>query len=188
MVAQLTVPLRVRSHAADCLISERPDRAGLEGLVQVFMSPRQAFLTDTIAQALRVAGQGSPVLIAQFLKGGIGQGSDHPLTLLQGLTWVRADLARREFGEAGLTDLEKAAVASLWVNVRDQVLAGEADLVVLDELGGAIALGAITLEEVLALLEQRPTFVDVILTGSHLPPAILDVADQVSEIRRDRRS
>ena len=50
----------------------------VEGLVQVFTSSHRNFFTSVIAQSLRIAGQGTSVLIVQFLKGGIRQGHDHP--------------------------------------------------------------------------------------------------------------
>ena len=59
-----------------------PD-AIVRGLVQVFVTPDRTFLTDVMAQALRVAGQGQSVLVMQFLKGGIRQGGNRPISLVQ---------------------------------------------------------------------------------------------------------
>jgi len=39
----------------------------------------------------------------------------------------------------------------------------------------------------LAFLKQRPRQVDVILTGPEMPQAILDVADQITELRRSHQ-
>ena len=64
---------------------------------------------------------------------------------------------------------------------------GEYDLVVLDELSLAINFGLIAETEVLAFLKQRPSHVDVILTGPEMPQAILDVADQITELRRSHQ-
>jgi len=52
--------------------------------VQVFTCSHRSF-TGVMAQALTVAGQGTSVLVVQFLKGGIGQGYDHPIQLGQNL-------------------------------------------------------------------------------------------------------
>jgi cob(I)alamin adenosyltransferase len=60
-------------------------------------------------------------------------------------------------------------------------------LVVLDELSLAIKLGLIPEREVLDFLQNRPAQVDVILTGPDMPPAILDLADQITELRRSHR-
>jgi cob(I)alamin adenosyltransferase len=74
MVSQLETPT---------LNSTHPLTYTLEGLVQVFTSPQRSFFTNVIAQGLRIAGQGTPVLVVQFLKGGIGQGHQHPIRLGQ---------------------------------------------------------------------------------------------------------
>ena len=55
---------------------------------------------------------------------------------------------------------------------------------VLDELGLAIELGYVSLEEALAALEQRPAHLDVILTGPSMGPELMAMADQVTQLRR----
>jgi len=47
-----------------------------------------------MAQALRIAGQGTEVLVVQFLKGGVNQGHENPICLGQNLDWVRCNLPR----------------------------------------------------------------------------------------------
>jgi cob(I)alamin adenosyltransferase len=157
------------------------------GLVQVFTAPRRTFLTDVMAQALRVAGQGQSVLVAQFLKGGIRQGSDHPISLVQRLDWLRCDLSRN-LDEAQPTPEEIAAIQDHWQQVVDRVQSGQYELIVLDELSLAIRLGAIDCKEVLDLLDRCPQHLDVILTGPDVPQSLLDAADQITEVRRSRRS
>ena len=63
---------------------------------------------------------------------------------------------------------------------------GAADLVVLDELGLALAYGLLDEAEVVATLGQRPSRMDVILTGPEMPASLMALADQVTELRRDR--
>ena len=62
---------------------------------------------------------------------------------------------------------------------------GRYSLVVLDELSLAISYGLIAVEAVIELLRQRPPQVDVVLTGPKMPEVILDLADQVTEFRRN---
>ncbi|GAB4186324.1 MAG: P-loop NTPase family protein [Coleofasciculaceae cyanobacterium] len=155
----------------------------IEGLVQVFTAPHRSFFTNVIAQALRIAGQGTPVLVIQFLKGGIGQGHEHPVHLGQHLDWVRCDLPRY-IDTPELDESEHRALMRLWKYTQDVVLEGKYSLVVLDELSLAINFGLIPQDEVLAFLKRRPSHVDIILTGPQMPQGILDVADQITEIRR----
>lgn len=158
----------------------------VEGLVQVFTSSHRSFFTSVMAQALRIAGQGTPVLVVQFLKGGIGQGFEHPVRLGQHLDWVRCDLPRC-IDTQHLDEVERQSLQQLWQHTQKVVLEGNYSLVVLDELSLAINFGLIPEDEVLAFLEQRPDHVDIILTGPEMPQALLDVADQITEIRRSHR-
>ncbi|GFZ91006.1 P-loop NTPase family protein [Okeania sp. KiyG1] len=156
------------------------------GLVQVFTSGQRNFFTDVMAQALRIAGQGTPVLIVQFLKGGIHQGHEHPMQLGQNLDWVRCGL-RGCIDTPDIDESQKNSLLDLWDYTQRVVDEGKYELVVLDELSVAINFGLIPDIEVIEFLEKRPSNVDVILTGPDMPEAILDMADQITKIRRSHR-
>lgn len=177
MVFQLEAPIRDPNHSLPHAV---------EGLVQVFTCSHRSFFTNVMAQALRIAGQGTPVLIVQFLKGGIGQGHLRPVQLGQNLDWIRCDLPRC-IDTPHLEDAEAAALLELWQYTQAVVLQEKYTLVVLDELSLAINLGLISEAEVLNFLKNRPTQVDVILTGPEMPQSILDTADQITELRRTHR-
>ncbi|MDR5638008.1 MULTISPECIES: P-loop NTPase family protein [unclassified Thermosynechococcus] len=175
MVAQLAVS-----------VSEAglPLTYGIEGVVQVFTCRQRHFFTTVMAQALRVAAQGSSVIIVQLLKGGIQTGIEHPIQLGQHLTWWRPAL-QRCLGETDtLTPQEKAAVRELWQHLQTTVQRGEYRLVVLDEVSVAIQLGVLSEAEVLNFLENRPRTLDVILTGPEMPESLLAIADQITQLRR----
>jgi len=177
MVSQLETPT---------LNSTHPLTYKLEGLVQVFTSCQRSFFTNVIAQGLRLAGQGTPVLVVQFLKGGIGQGHQHPIRLGQYLEWVRCDLPRY-IDTPELDQSEHKSLKQLWHHTQQVVYEGKYSVVVLDELSLAINYGLIPLSEVLRFLESRPSSVDIILTGPDMPPELLEVADQITEIRRSHQ-
>ena len=158
----------------------------VKGLVQVFTSPERSFFTSVMAQALRIAGQGTPVLIVQFLKGGIHQGHERPTQMGQHLDWIRCDLPRC-IDSSDLDEAENQALQQLWQHTQKVVSEGKYSLLVLDELSLAINLGLIPETEVLEFLSQRPSHLDIILTGSQMPTSLLDVADQITEIRRSHQ-
>lgn len=177
MVAQLESP-----NANSTLTSPHP----VEGLVQVFTSSHRNFFTTVMAQTLRIAGQGTSVLVVQFLKGGIGQGHDKPIQLGQNLDWIRCDLPRC-IDTPHLDEAENQALQQLWQHTQNVVYEGKYSLVVLDELNLAINFGLIPEADVLAFLAKRPPHIDIILTGPEMPKSLLDVADQITEIRRSHR-
>jgi cob(I)alamin adenosyltransferase len=158
----------------------------VEGLVQVFTCHHRNFFTGVISQAIRLASQGTSVLVVQFLKGGIGQGYDQPMQLAQNLDWVRCGLPcciDSPIVEEG----ERRAIVDLWQYSQNMVYQNRYDLVVLDELSVAINLDLISAVEVLEFLRQRPRHIDVILTGPDVPEEILVVADQITELRRSHQ-
>lgn len=177
MVAQLEAPNRI-------LPSRLP--YAVEGLVQVFTSSHRTFFTGVMAQALQISGQGTSVLVVQFLKGGINQGYQNPVKLGSNLDWIRCDVPRHiDTPNLDLEDIE--AVRELWQYTQRVINDGQYQLIVLDELSVAISLGFIPEDEVLQLLEKRPSYVDLILTGPEMPNSVLEFADQITEIRRSYR-
>jgi cob(I)alamin adenosyltransferase len=177
MVSQIETP---------SIDASRPFAHRLEGLVQVFTCSHRSFFTNVMAQALRFAGQGTPVLVVQFLKGGIGQGHDRPVQLGQNLDWVRCNLPRC-IDTPQLEDSEARSLVDLWHYTQMVVQQGRYELVVLDELSLAITFGIIAESEVLTFLQERPRYVDIILTGPAMPRSLLDAADQITELRRSHQ-
>jgi cob(I)alamin adenosyltransferase len=165
-----------------------------EGLLQIHTAPYRGSFAAVYSQALRSAGLGSRVLVSQFLKGGVDQGLAGSLWLCGRLQWLRPATPLCLEGPPPAADAianpaaadpdPRAAVREVWEYSRDSLLAGDVDLMVLDELGLAVELGWLDAEEVCRTLEQRPAHLDVILTGPAMPPAFLAMADQLTELRR----
>ena len=153
-----------------------------EGQLQVHTAPYRGSFANVLSQAMRAAGLGSRVLITQFLKGGVQQGPDGRVQLCGGLVWLRPDvpLCLSSAGQAG--GLE--AVQALWNICREHLLQGDLDQLVLDEIGLAIQFGYLEEADVMQALEQRPASMDVIITGPAIPPGVVGLADQVTELRR----
>jgi len=156
----------------------------IKGNVQVFIAPHRNLYADIIAQALRVAGQGTQVLLIQLFQAGINQGLSNPRRLVENLEWLRCD-AHRDLSnpEIELTDEEKTAVLELWDYAKIAIKSGSTGLVVLDEANLLVARSLITKEELLEVLETRSPKVNIILTGASMPESIADYADQVTHRR-----
>lgn len=154
-----------------------------EGLLQIHTAPFRGSFSSVFSQALRTAGLGSRVLITQFLKGGVDQGVERSLWLCGRLQWMRPAVPAT-LAEAPASEVEEQAVLEVWEATRERLLNGSLDLLVLDELGLAMELGFVDAERVISTLEQRPAHLDVILTGPSMPPALLAMADQLTQLRR----
>ena len=156
-----------------------------EGQLQVHTASFRGSFSGVLSQALRTAGLGSNVLIAQFLKGGVGQGPQSSLTLCDRLRWLRPSVTECLSDAAASRDDEvKEAVQAIWQICKTHLLEGTLDQLVLDEIGLAIELGYLSHEDVLSVLELRPSAMDVIVTGPAIPEEMMEMADQVTELRR----
>jgi cob(I)alamin adenosyltransferase len=156
-----------------------------EGQLQVHTASFRGSFSGVLSQALRTAGLGSNVLIAQFLKGGVGQGPQSSLTLCDRLRWLRPSVTECLSDAAASRDDEvKEAVQAIWQICKTHLLEGTLDQLVLDEIGLAIELGYLSHVDVLSVLELRPSAMDVIVTGPAIPEEMMEMADQVTELRR----
>jgi cob(I)alamin adenosyltransferase len=182
MVSQLK-PLSLASPAPSLV--RHPLLQTVEGTVQVFTAIHRSFFTNVMVQALRIADQGKAALIVQFMKGGIHQGPDQPMQLGQNLDWIRCAMPHCIHGPETLDATAIQAVHELWQHTKAVVNRGRYGLVVLDELSLAVNYDLISTQDVVDFLQQRPPQVDVILTGPAMPEALLTVADQVTEFRRN---
>jgi cob(I)alamin adenosyltransferase len=154
-----------------------------QGSLQLYTNPSRGTFTPVMAQALRLAGQGTQVLIVQFLKGGINQGPENRLLLGSSLEWVRCRL-HRCIDTPQLDPDERVALDELWQFTQAAVGSGSYDLVVLDELSLAMKLGLIPEADVLSLIDQRPISMDMVITGPEMPDSLLERADLITQLRQ----
>jgi cob(I)alamin adenosyltransferase len=161
-------------------ISKPPE---IEGVIQVFTAPYRGFCTSVVSQAMRVASQGTPTLLVQFLKGGINQGPTNPTQMVQNFKWVHCAI-ERHIDTDQVESQEREAIQEVWEYTKRQVQEGRYGLVILDELSLAVNFGFIPEEAVLQLLKERPSAIDVILTGPQMPEGISSIADQWTEQRK----
>ena len=153
-----------------------------EGQLQIHTSAFRGSFSSVLSQAVRSAGLGSRVVIAQFLKGGVRQGPGGEVQLCGGLSWLRPDVAAC-VSEADQLEAA-AAVDAIWELCSGHLQSGEVDQLVLDEVGLAVELGYIAEHDVLSSLKQRSPALDVIITGPSIPPSVMAMADQVTQLRR----
>ena len=152
-----------------------------EGQLQIHTSAFRGSFSSVLSQAVRSAGLGSRVVIAQFLKGGVRQGPGGEVQLCGGLSWLRPDVPACVSEPDQLETA--AAVGAIWEICSGHLQSGEVDQLVLDEVGLAVELGYIAEHDVLSSLEQRSPALDVIITGPSIPPSVMAMADQITQLR-----
>ena len=160
-----------------------------QGQVQIHTSPFRGSFSVVLSEALRSAGLGSKVLISQFLKGGVNQGPNGAINLCGRLEWLRPAIETclpGDFPEENLSlkkKYEEKAIKELWEFCKKRIVEKKLDKIVLDEIGVAINLGFIEENDLISMINNRPSSTDVILTGQSIPSKVIEMADQITELR-----
>jgi cob(I)alamin adenosyltransferase len=77
----------------------------------------------------------------------------------------------------------KRSAAEALALARQRILSGSWDIIVLDEINTAVALGLIDVKDVLDLLAKKLSTMHLILTGRNASPEVIEAADLVKEMR-----
>lgn len=84
--------------------------------------------------------------------------------------------------KAGADTDHAAAAADGWAEIGDRLARQRHDFYVLDEFTYPLKWGWVDVEEVVATLQARPGTQHVVITGRDAPPALIAVADLVTEM------
>ena len=159
------------------------------GQIQIYQSSYRGSYSTIIRDSLRSAALGRKVLLAQLMKGGVKQGVLNPVKLCGNLLWIRSENTPDQIndlktinGESISTSI-KNSIIELWEFCKKQLLSGEQDQVILDEIFRPIELGIISEDDLISTLDNRFLSGDVILTGTSIPKKFLLMADQFTELR-----
>jgi len=74
-------------------------------------------------------------------------------------------------------------VHAAWDEASEAILSGDWDLIVLDEINYAIGYKMLDPEAVASVLRRKPEMLHVILTGRNAHPALVELADTVTEMK-----
>jgi cob(I)alamin adenosyltransferase len=167
-----------RKEVQDQRLAER-DRE--KGLIIVHTGNGKGKTTAALGIVLRSLGHGYNVAIVQFIKGAWEPAEKAAFekwgdqlefhALGEGFTWETQDRDR---------DIQKATEA--WEKALSYIQNPNFRLVLLDEINIALKLGYLSVETVLAGLEQKPEDSHVILTGRGAPSDLIEKADLVTEM------
>lgn len=157
------------------------------GLVHIYCGDGKGKTTAAMGLALRAVGAGFRVLIVQFLK----DGKSGEIAILKTLPRVTI-LANEELSgfSFNMSGQEKAACGNFheaqFAKAVEICTNGECDLLILDEVIGAINADVMSEESVVNFLKNRPKSVEVVLTGRSPNACLTAFADYMSEIKKVR--
>jgi cob(I)alamin adenosyltransferase len=151
-----------------------------QGMVQIFTGDGKGKTTAALGTAVRALGHGLKIFVAVFMKG------DYPYGEWEALrTFPNAKIARfgfRTFTDpANIKPEEREQAENALTAAREAMLSGDYDLVILDEVNVATAWKLVGIEKVVQLIKDRPSQVELILTGRRADKQLIDLADLVTE-------
>jgi cob(I)alamin adenosyltransferase len=156
----------------------------MRGLVHIYTGNGKGKTTTAVGLGIRAYGSGLKVLMVQFLKSSdTGEMNTikmlepgfvlHRTKKIKGFYWNMNDEQKKELKKNSQQLMEYVAKAAS---------SGEWDMVILDEIMGAISNGLVEVEQVIELIKNRPEKLEVVMTGRNAPEQLIELANYVSEI------
>ena len=153
----------------------------MQGYVQVYTGDGKGKTTAALGLAVRAAGAGLKVYMAQFIKQG-------PYSEIKGLQALSSCISVEQFGCGGFikgqpSAQDVAAARKGLEKVTSILTAGHHQVVILDEANVAVALGLFSEKTLLDTIAAKPHAVEIIITGRGATPKIMAAADLVTEMK-----
>jgi len=156
-------------------------QSSAKGLVQIFTGNGRGKTSAALGTVMRASGYGLKTYIIFFLKGRHDLGEYKVLSQLPNVDW--AIFGRNDFfGPSDATPKDRELTGLALASARKALRSGQYDLVVLDEVNTAAAWGFIELEDVVRLIKEKPSDVELILTGRYADVRLFELADLVTEM------
>jgi cob(I)alamin adenosyltransferase len=131
---------------------------------------------------IRSVARGWPVAVVQFVKSGQWKVGEEKIGRELGVEWH--NVGDGFTWDSDNIEHDKALAREGWAKAAAIIATGEHRLVVLDEITYLCTWGWIDTEAVATAIRDRPTHVNIVLTGRDAPQELIDVADTVTEMRK----
>jgi cob(I)alamin adenosyltransferase len=152
----------------------------MKGYTQVYTGNGKGKTTAALGLAIRAAGAGLKVFIAQFIK--MGDFSEiKSLKRFSDLISIK-QFGRGRFNDNPLPEDFKAARKGL-EEVKKIILSDAYDVIILEEANVAVKHGLISVEELVDLIVNKPHRLELIITGRGAAPQVIEHANLVTEMR-----
>ena len=151
------------------------------GLLLVLTGNGKGKSSSGFGMVARALGHGLRVGVVQFVKARRDTGEAIFFRRRPAVTWQV--LGEGFSWESGDRRRDAAAAERAWTAARGMLSDPLLDLVLLDELTFPLKYGYLDIGQVLADIRSRPPHMHVVVTGRAAPPALIEAADTVTEMR-----
>lgn len=157
----------------------------MSGCIHVYCGDGKGKTTASIGLGIRAAGRGKKVLIARFLK----TDDSGEVGILKQIPGIQVLPCEKTFGFFfQMTEEDKkeasACYSSLLERSFQKAREMENGLLILDEIMAACNYKLVSEDSLLRLLKERPSSLEVVLTGRNPSKSIMEAADYISEIQK----
>lgn len=156
-----------------------------KGFVEIYTGNGKGKTTAAVGLAVRAAGNKFTVSMVQLLKGGPTGELESAEKLKPYFNIYRFEKPRDFFWN--LNDAEKEElqkdIDKAYDFCMDQLINHKCDILIIDEIMGALSNKLITEEQVVKLIEAKPYDVELVMTGRDVPHSIVEKADLVTEMK-----
>ena len=154
---------------------------GEKGLVHIYTGNGKGKTTSSLGLAMRALGHGANVTVIQFMKGWKEYGELITASKLEGLEMVQT--GRADYVYRGNEQPEDYDEAERGMETALRVMSsGKCDMLILDEINVAIDYGLVALESIIELVKNKPSGMELILTGRDAHKDLIELADLVTEM------
>ena len=153
----------------------------MKGYIQVYTGCGKGKTTSSLGLALRAAGAGLRVFIAQFIKGGQYSELEALKRFSDLITIEQYGLGRFIEGQPAPEDI-RAALDGV-AKVKEILSSGAYDLVILDEANVAVKYDLFSEADLLEIMDSKPAAVELVITGRYATDAVMAKADLVTEMK-----
>lgn len=153
----------------------------MKGYTQVYTGNGKGKTTAALGLAIRAAGAGLKVFIAQFIK--MGEYSE-----IKALKRFKDLITVEQFGSGrfikgtpSASDIEAARKGV--EKIKAAFTSGQHNVVIMEEANVAAGLGVLSVEDILEIMVEKPKDVELVITGRGADSRIIEKADLVTEMK-----
>ncbi|SHK07522.1 cob(I)alamin adenosyltransferase [Geosporobacter subterraneus DSM 17957] len=151
------------------------------GYIHVYTGDGKGKTTAALGLALRAAGAGKKVFIAQFVK-------SMEYSEWKSLRYLNSFIDITLYGH-GCFITKNPDQEDIWAarkgleEIRQILISKKYDLVILDEIMIAYYYNLLSLEDLIQFMKDKPYETEMVLTGRYAPEEVMELADLVTEMK-----
>lgn len=157
----------------------------MAGLIHLYCGDGKGKTSAAVGLAVRASGAGKQVIFTQFFKDG-SSSEIVSLKRLPGIRTIHAQTVKGFYHAMTPEQREQARVDYTALFRQVTADAEKADLLILDEIVSACNRGVVPEALVTDFLRKKPEQLEVVLTGRDPSPALTELADYITQMRKLR--